>query len=42
MLQNIIQNRIWVYALGYSARMPHQLRALAEHLDAVVAGIRFS
>ena len=31
-----------LYTFGYTGRHPHQLRALAEHLDAVVVDIRFS
>lgn len=31
-----------LYTYGYTGRLPHQLRALAEHLEAVVVDIRFS
>ncbi|GAB4440932.1 MAG: hypothetical protein Kow0031_22890 [Anaerolineae bacterium] len=31
-----------LYTYGYSGRQPYHLRALAEHLDAVVVDIRFS
>lgn len=31
-----------LYTVGYSGRLPHDLQALAEHLDAVVVDIRFS
>jgi len=31
-----------LYTFGYSGPLPHELRALAEHLDAIVVDIRFS
>lgn len=31
-----------LYTFGYSGRLPHELLALAEYLDAVVVDIRFS
>jgi uncharacterized protein (DUF488 family) len=31
-----------LYTFGYSGRLPHELRALVEQLDAVVVDIRFS
>jgi uncharacterized protein (DUF488 family) len=31
-----------LYTFGYTSRFPHQVRALAEHLEAVVVDIRFS
>jgi uncharacterized protein (DUF488 family) len=31
-----------LYTFGYSGRLPHELRALVDHLDAIVVDIRFS